>query len=176
MTLFFAGIAFIVFQRMVELFVAKRNTRVLLQKGAIEFGADHYWILVALHVLFFLSLIVEYWVRRPEVPTFWPICFVVFVLAQAGRVWVMRAMQGRWTTRILVLPGERLVSGGPFKFVSHPNYLIVTIEILFFPMIFGLYFTAVVFSLSNAYALLTVRIPQERIALRQAVRSNGERA
>lgn len=166
MKFFIPILIFTILQRLYELRVAKRNTHRLLAKGAREFGAKHYWLIVSLHTLFFISMIVEALVRgfRPP-PIPWEIVACVFFLAQAARVWVIRTMRGRWTTRILAVPNETLVSSGPFRFLSHPNYTIVAIEIFFLPFLFGLNWTVLIFTVFNAAVLLWVRIPEERRAL-----------
>ena len=97
-----------------------------------------------------------------QIPCFY---FLVFLLAQAGRVWVISSMGGRWTTRIIVLPGEKLVRRGPFRFVSHPNYCVVALELAFLPLAFGHWATALLFTILNALVLLGVRIPAENKAL-----------
>ncbi len=165
MQFFIILITFTIFQRLFELRIATRNTNALIQKGAIEFGKDHYWMLVTLHTLFLSGMIVEFLIRRPHLPALWALPFALFALAQLGRIWVIRSMEGRWTTRILVLPDTPLVSKGPFRFVSHPNYWIVAIEILTLPLVFGLCFTSVIFSILNAVVLLGFRIPAETKAL-----------
>src|SRR3546814_17533688 len=96
----------------------------------------------------------------------------LFLLLQVGRFWVLRTLGTRWTTRVIVLPGEPLVTGGPFRFVRHPNYVIVAAEIAVLPLAFGLWKVALVFSLVNA-AILTIRIRTEKIgraSCRQRVR------
>ena len=152
-------------QRLIELWIAKRNTERLLSLGAQEFGRSHYWLLVSIHTLFFLSLLVEFLYRGHTRSEFWLPLLTIFIFAQAVRVWVIGSMKGRWTTRILAIKGERLVHSGPFSLFSHPNYAIVCIEILVLPLIFNLFTTAIVFSLLNAFALLFVRIPVEEKAL-----------
>ena len=165
-------VAAIILQRLVELVVAKRNTSRLLARGAVEFGAEHYWVLVAVHVFFFCSLIAEGVVQGAELSKHWTVFLTVFIFAQLGRVWVIRSMRGRWTTRIIVLPGEALVSSGPFRFISHPNYWIVAIEIFTLPMAFSLYGTAIAASILNAIVLLTIRIPVENRALANSKSQN----
>jgi len=159
-------------QRIYELKVAKENTQNLLSHGGVEFGAKHYWMLVTLHTLFFSGMFIEAFLRGVHPPEIWPILFALFLTAQAGRAWVIRTLHGRWTTRILVVPGEKLVDKGPFKIVPHPNYMIVAVEILTLPLIFGLYYTSIIFTVLNALVLLAVRIPEERRALNWATKSN----
>lgn len=110
-TLFNIVVVFVIAQRCFELRIAKRNTTLLLKKGAIEFGKNHYWVLVSFHTLFFLSLIAEATLRTVHLSTYWPFFLSVLLLAQAGRIWTIRTLNGRWTTRIIVLPGKKLVDG-----------------------------------------------------------------
>jgi len=161
-------IGFTILQRLIELRVTKRNTERLLRRGAIEYGADHYWMLITLHTLFFASMIGEYLIRRPALSDNWALFLGLFLAAQTVRAWVILTMRARWTTRILVLPGESLIAKGPFQYFPHPNYLVVAIEILSLPLLFQLVFTASFFTVLNALVLLGVRIPKERVALRNA--------
>lgn len=171
MSLFIVVLLLTVVQRLIELWIAKRNTVRLLQQGAIEFGSKHYPVIVLLHSAFFLSLVVEYYFTPAS---FSAIFIVMFCLAQLGRVWVLRAMGSRWTTRIIARKGEELVMRGPFRFLRHPNYTVVAIELLSLPLAFGLEFTAVTFSLLNALVLLGIRIPAEEKALRWATGNSEE--
>lgn len=160
---FVAVIVYTILQRISEMFVAKRNTTRLVARGAVEFGASHYPVIVLMHVAFFVSLGVEY-IATP-VHSFYPVLLSIFVLAQVMRFWVMRVLGERWSTRVLVVAGETLVAGGPYRYLSHPNYLVVAIEILVLPLAFGLWVTAAIFSVLNAILLLLVRIPIEKRAL-----------
>ncbi len=163
---FFVLITFVILQRLLELRLAKSNTKALLKRGATEFGRNHYWLLVTMHTLFFVSLLVEGISHPLELSKIWYFYIFIFALAQMGRIWVIRTLNGRWTTRILVLSGEKLVRTGPFQYISHPNYWVVAIELLVLPLIFNLYVTATAFSLLNAFVLLAIRLPVEKRALR----------
>ena len=153
-------LALVTLQRLGELVVARRNMRALLARGAYEVGAGHYPLIVAVHALWLASL----WWLAPGRPIAWSL-IGLFVLLQAGRFWVLATLGPRWTTRIIVLPGAPLVTGGPFRFVRHPNYLVVAGEIAVLPLAFGLWQVALAFSLLNA-AVLAVRIRAEEQALR----------
>lgn len=158
-----ALIPLVIVQRIWELRIAKRNQARLKAAGAVEFGSAHYPAIVALHTLWFVSIIAEiYFLSRPVNP-FWIGLLVAFLAAQGLRYWTIRTLGERWTTRVFVLPGERPVTGGPFRYLSHPNYLAVVAELLVFPLLFSCYITAVTFSLVNAI-VLTVRIRTERRA------------
>ena len=159
MTLNIVILALVTVQRLGELMVSKRNTRRLLDHGAREHGAAHYPLIVALHTAWLASL---WWlgVSRPIDP-FW---LAVFILIEIGRIWVFASLGQRWTTRIIVVPGETLVRRGPYRFLNHPNYAVVVAEIGVLPLVFGLWKVALLFSLLNA-AVLTLRIRQENHAL-----------
>lgn len=164
--LFIGALFFVISQRFFELKIAKRNTRRLLNGGAAEFGRNHYWVLILLHTLFFASLIGEAFIRGVSIASAWPLYLAVFLFAQFVRIWVIRTMNGRWTTRVIVIPGEQRIHRGPFRFFHHPNYIVVAIEIFTLPMLFNFYITAIIFTILNATVLFAVRLPVETRALR----------
>ncbi len=151
---------FLVVQRFGELVLARRNTRRLLAKGAYEVGAEHYPVMIALHVSW-LAALVYYGIDQP-VSIGW---LAVFAVLQLLRAWIIFSLGGRWTTRIIVL-SDPLVTKGPFAWVKHPNYLVVIAEILTVPMVLGLPVVAAVFSALNA-AMLTIRTSAEEAAIRR---------
>jgi methyltransferase len=159
MNLPYAIMTVVTLQRLAELVIAARNTRVLKARGAIEIGAAHYPVMVAMHATWLVTLWLSVGNRAVSLPL-----LAVFALLQAGRIWVLATLGARWTTRIIVLPGAPLVRGGPFRFVKHPNYCVVTAEIAVLPLVFGLVSIAILFSLLNA-AMLWVRIGSEHRAL-----------
>jgi len=122
--------------------------------------------MVGLHTLWLVSTLVEGLLRGPEIPAWWPLPAAAFVLVQPLRYWAILSLGENWNTRILVVQGGRLVRSGPYRYVPHPNYIVVAVEMLTVPLIFGAWITAVVFSLLNA-ALLFVRIRTENRALRE---------
>jgi methyltransferase len=154
-----AILAFVSLQRLVELRLADRNSQRLLADGAREYGADHYVFIVGLHMSWLAAL----WWWGPGRPISFPL-LIAFVLLQLGRLWVIRSLGERWTTRIIVKPGTPLIRSGPYRWLNHPNYLIVTLEIAVLPLVFGLWQIAVIFSLLNA-VILTIRIRAENEAL-----------
>lgn len=154
-----AILGFVTLQRLVELPVARANTERLLAAGGREVGAGHYPAIVALHIAWLASL---WWFALGR-PISLPL-LALFVLVEAGRVWVLRTLGSRWTTRIIVVPGERLVAAGPYRFVQHPNYVVVAAEIAALPLVFGLWELALIFSLLNA-GMMWVRINAENKAL-----------
>ena len=155
-----AILGFVTLQRLVELGLAERNSKRLLAEGAKEHAAGHYPFLVAIHMAWLAAL----WWWAPGRPVNLGL-LLVFAALQVGRIWVIATLGRRWTTRIIILPGAPLVRSGPYRYLSHPNYLIVTAEIAVLPLVFGLWQIAGVFTILNL-AILAVRIPQENKALR----------
>lgn len=163
--LFVGLILLVVFQRSSELGLAKRNERLARAAGAVEVGAGHYPWMVATHTLFLISCVLEVWLlERPFAPQAAGAMLLLLGVATALRYWTISTLGERWTTRILVRPGVPLVTAGPFRWLRHPNYLAVVIEIVALPLVHGAWLTAVVFSAANA-AILTVRIRAENAAL-----------
>ncbi len=155
-------ISLVSLQRLGELVVARHNTARLLAGGAIEAAPRHYPLLVGLHAAWLGGL--WYFVLTGGVARVDPLLVLVFVLLQGIRLWVLKTLGRRWTTRIIVVPGETLVARGPYRWLAHPNYCVVIGEILALPLAFGLAWYGVVFSLLN-FALLWVRIGAENKAL-----------
>ena len=162
MTLTIAILALVTLQRLGELFLSNRNTRRLLARGAHEVAPGHYPLIVAVHVLWLAAL----WWFAPGRPIdgFW---LAVFVLLQIGRIWVIATLGERWTTRIIILSDAPLVTRGPYRWVNHPNYLVVIGEIAVLPLVWGLWAVALLFSALNAI-VLSIRIREENRALRHA--------
>jgi methyltransferase len=133
-------------------------------RGAVERGRAHYPLIVGLHILWLLSTLVEGILRAPEPPAYWPVPLALFLLVQPLRYWAIFSLGESWNTKILVVPGRRPVDRGPYRYFSHPNYVVVVAEILAFPLIFGAWVTALVFTALNA-AVLRVRIREEERAL-----------
>jgi methyltransferase len=161
-----AGVLLVGGQRLLELLYSRRNERRLRACGAVERGGGHYPVMVAVHTLWLASTLVEGLQRGPEIPAWWPVPLAVFLLVQPLRYWAILSLGENWNTRILVVPGGKLVRSGPYRYFPHPNYVVVAVEVLTFPLIFGAWITAVVFTLLNA-ALLYVRIRTENRALKE---------
>ena len=151
-------------QRGSELALSARHERALRARGAVEHGRGHFPWIVLLHVLWPPALIaeVEFAGARPG-PT-WPVWFALLLIAQGLRVASIHALGERWTTRIWVLPGVAPVRRGPYRWLRHPNYLAVALELAAAPMLFGAWRTALLATLANA-ALMAVRIPIEARAV-----------
>jgi methyltransferase len=160
--MFILFISFIILLRIGELLLSKRNEKWLLQKGAIEYGKEHYPFIVALHILFLLSLIFEYTQQQTPSYNFFLLIFYFFLLA--FKAWVILSLGKFWNTKIYHIANVPLINKGPYKYLKHPNYLIVIIEIAIIPLIFHLYYTAVIFTILNII-ILFVRIKEENIAL-----------
>jgi methyltransferase len=153
-------LALVALQRLGALALARRNTRALLARGAFEIGSAHYPLIVLLHAAWLASIL---WFLPYPAHINWPL-LAVFVVLQGLRLWVLASLGPYWTTRIIALPGAPLVTGGPYRFVRHPNYLVVAGEILVLPLVFGETMVALVFTLGNA-ALMFWRIRQEESGL-----------
>jgi methyltransferase len=146
-------------ERLAELWLARRNTEALLANGAREFAAGHYPAIILLHALWLASLWLFGWSH--PLASIW---LVIFLALQVLRAWILMTLGRRWTTRIIVLPGDPLVETGPYSYLSHPNYLVVIGEIAALSLCLGLPWLALVFSLANA-VILSVRVRAENAAL-----------
>jgi methyltransferase len=172
MTLLHGLVLAVLAQRLAELWYARRNDARLLAAGGIEHGAGHYPLLVLLHGAWLLAL----WLLVPAgAPVDWWL-LAAFGLAQLCRLWVLISLGRWWTTRVITLPGAPLVRRGPYRFLRHPNYLVVAAEIALLPLAFGAWRIALVFSLLNGL-LLAWRIRVEDAALadrREASQRGGK--
>ncbi|XUX06066.1 isoprenylcysteine carboxyl methyltransferase family protein [Sporosarcina sp. UB5] len=161
----------IILQRIVELIIAKRNEKWMKSEGAFEAGASHYPYMVAMHVCFFIALITEVLFFNRQLSAVWTIWLAIFLAAQIMRIWCLTSLGKYWNTKIIVLPNAKVVRKGPYKWLRHPNYMIVATELLVLPLLFNAFITAVVFSLLNVW-MMSVRIPAEEEALREATNYN----
>jgi methyltransferase len=153
-------VALVALQRLGELAYASRNTRRLLAAGAVEHGRGHYPLFALLHGSWLAAILLAVpWDTRPQ-----PVLLGAFVLLQPVRLWVILALGGRWTTRVIVVPGAPLVGRGPFRLLRHPNYAVVSLEIALLPLAFGAWRIALAWSLLNAL-LLAWRVRVEEAAL-----------
>ncbi|ALC18867.1 isoprenylcysteine carboxyl methyltransferase family protein [Streptomyces pristinaespiralis] len=156
-------------ERVAELVVARRNAAWTLARAGVEHGRGHYPVMVALHTALLVGCLVEVAIGdRPFVPALgWSMLGVV-VLAQALRWWCILTLGPYWNTRVIVVPGARLVRAGPYRFARHPNYVAVVAEIAALPLVHSAWLTALVLTVSNA-VLMGVRVRCENTALAQAV-------
>jgi methyltransferase len=157
-------LAFLTAQRLAELWWAKQNEARLLASGAIEYRWSHLPLIVLLHAAWLTGL----WLLAYDRPVE-PVLLALFVVLQIARLWVLVTLGRRWTIRIIVAPGEQLVARGPYRFLRHPNYAVVSGEIAVVPLALGLPIYALVFSVLNA-AVLTIRITAENAVLGTAKR------
>ena len=160
--LFTLFILFVILVRIGELLLSKRNERWLLQHNAVEFGGKHYPFIVILHVLFFISLFSEY-VTQP-IHDYSLVLIILYFFLLVCKAWIIKSLGKFWTTKIYRIRGIPLIQKGPYKYVKHPNYIVVIVEIAIIPLAFHLYTTAIVFTLLNAL-LLSIRIKEENKAL-----------
>lgn len=167
LALLVAFVALIALQRVLELRLSRRHERALKAKGAYECGVGHYPIIVGLHVTWLVSMLIEGWLRGAELSSSWPLWGTLFLGGQALRYWAILGLGERWTTRVMVLPGAPLVKSGPYKYLRHPNYLAVALELLSAPLVFEAWATAFLVTLLNA-GVLAGRIRTEERALQKA--------
>ncbi|MFC9386738.1 isoprenylcysteine carboxyl methyltransferase family protein [Streptomyces venezuelae] len=152
-------------ERLVELAVARRNAAWTLARLGVEYGRGHYPVMVALHTALLASCLIEPWLLdRPFLPLLGWTMVVVVVLAQALRWWCVTTLGPYWNTRVIVVPGTRLVRAGPYRFARHPNYVAVVAEIVALPLVHSAWLTAAAFTAANAL-LLAVRLRCENAAL-----------
>ena len=156
----FTILALVTLQRLVELYIARRNTKRLLDNGGIEVSSGHYPLIVLFHAIWLGGLWYMVWSETVS----WPLALAYLVL-QAARGWIIAALGSRWTTRIIVVPGETLSVAGPYKYFRHPNYMIVAAEIFILPLVFSMWWYAIIFGCINL-ALLFWRIREEERALK----------
>jgi len=159
---FILFISFIILLRIGELLLSKKNEKWLLQNNAVEYGKSHYPFIVALHTLFIISLIFEHLMRQTAPFSLFFFLFYFFLLA--FKTWIIASLGKFWNTKIYHIKGVLLIKKGPYKYFKHPNYLIVIAEIVVIPLVFHLYYTAIIFTLLNAI-ILFVRIEEENKAL-----------
>ena len=153
-------LALVAAERVVELALARRNTRRLMSEGGVEHGARHYPLIVTLHMTWLASLALF---GDAQAPIEWPF-LALFAALQAARAWVLVSLGRFWTTRVIAVPGAALVRRGPYRFMRHPNYAVVVGEIAVLPLVFGAWEIAALFSVLNA-AILKHRIAVENAAL-----------
>lgn len=172
MTVFYIIFTLIVSQRLCELYIAKDNEKWMKAKGAIEFGQAHYPFIVLLHTAFFISLFGETIMMEHTVSSLWKLLLPLFILLQIGRIWSLLSLGRFWNTKIIVLPNAEAVTKGPYKWIKHPNYCIVALELMVIPLLFQAYITFGLFTLLNC-VMMMIRIPAEEKALLHLSEENG---
>lgn len=156
---------FIICQRVVELVIAKKNEVWMLAQGGIERGAEHHKWFVVVHVLFFISIVMECLIRNNPVESINYLLFTIFIITQLARVWCIASLGKFWNTKVIILPGSSLKTSGPYSYVKHPNYLIVGIELFVIPLLMGAPLTAIIFPFLHIFLLIQWRLPVEEEAL-----------
>lgn len=157
-------VALVALQRLAELVLARRNTARLLAEGAVEHGRAHYPVIVALHAAWLAVLAVA---AGGPVGVWW---LAAFLVLQGGRVWVLASLGRCWTTRIVTVPGAPLVRRGPYRWMRHPNYLVVALEVPVLAMALGLPWAALGFGVVNAAVLAwRIRIEDRALAGRRGI-------
>jgi methyltransferase len=165
MTWFTVLIVAVGLERLAELVVSTRNAAWSAERGGVETGAGHYPVMVVLHTGLLVGALAEVWLRRPAfVPALGLTMLALVLASQALRWWCIASLGRQWNTRVIVVPGLPRVTGGPYRLLSHPNYVAVVVEGFALPLVHSAWITAVVFTVCNA-ALLTVRIGVESRAL-----------
>lgn len=160
MTPLYLLLALVALERLGELVYASRNTRRLKARGGIEVAAEQYPFFIALHTAWLLAMFVFIPKTTPPIP--W--LLAAFVVVEAARVWTLSSLGPYWTTRVITIPGEPLVKRGPYRFVRHPNYVVVALEIAVLPLAFNAPAIAIAFTALNA-ALLVWRVQAENAVL-----------
>lgn len=160
MTPLYLLLALVALERLGELVYASRNTRRLKARGGIEVAAEQYPFFIALHAAWLLAMFVFIPKTTPPIP--W--LLAAFVVVEAARVWTLSSLGPYWTTRVITIPGEPLVKRGPYRFVRHPNYVVVALEIAVLPLAFNAPAIAIAFTALNA-ALLVWRVQAENAVL-----------
>lgn len=164
-TLFTVLIVLVGLERVAELVVSQRNLRWSSERGGQEFGRGHYPVMVVLHLALLAGALVEvHLAGRPMIPALALPMLVLVLGAQALRWWCITSLGPRWNTRVVIVPNLPRVTGGPYAWLSHPNYVAVVVEGVALPLVGSAWVTALVFTVLNA-ALLTVRIRTEDAAL-----------
>lgn len=164
MTYFIIFISIVIVQRISELILSKKNENYLKSKGAIEHDRNGFKYIVLMHNLFFISLVLEYFFLQRELNQYWKILLIIFICTQLLRYWAIFTLGKRWNTKILVLPNTEPIRSGVYKYLKHPNYIPVIIEITVIPLLLSCYYTAIVFSILNLIVLKRrIRIEEEAL-------------
>lgn len=156
----------LIVQRLTELFIARKNEKWMRYRGGVEHGSEHYPFIVALHILFLLSLLLEVEIFDRNITDIWYILVPILLLTQIMRYWSVVSLGNYWNTKIIIVPNDIVISKGPYQFIKHPNYVVVAVEILIIPLLFHAYLTALLFTLLNII-MMSIRIPAEETALQK---------
>lgn len=161
-------------ERLIEMAVSTRNARWSFDQGGVEYGKAHFPPMVALHTALLLGCLAEVWIGdRPFIPWLGVPMLVLVFASQGLRWWCISVLGRRWNTRIIIVPGLKLVAKGPYRFLKHPNYVAVIVEGIALPLVYTGWITALVFTILNAILLFRFRIPAENRALASLPGSSG---
>lgn len=156
-----------IIERVIELIVSQKNTQLSLSQGGIEYGADHYKWMVLMHASFLVCVVTEYGIFGNKLPAFLQIAAILLaVLCQCLRWWIIVTLGRQWNTRVIIVPGLGRIRNGPYRYLNHPNYVVVAAEILVLPLIFGSWRTSLVFSILNLQ-MMRIRLGIENQALKE---------
>ena len=159
----------VIIQRITELVIAARNQRWALAHGGREVEEPYYWMFIALHSGWLAFTFIE--ARGPQ--SWFDLGLIAYLLIQVLRYWAIGTLGRRWNTKVIVLPGQPPVQSGPYRFLRHPNYVAVVLELALVPMMVGAWFTAAIATIVNALLLTRLRIPTEERALGEATNENS---
>ncbi|WP_245807722.1 isoprenylcysteine carboxyl methyltransferase family protein [Halobacillus massiliensis] len=155
---------FIIAQRLLELAIAKYNEKWMIEQGAVKVECSHYFLFIILHSGFLFFIFIESFLLKNGALLLSPFLLAAFIILQLLRVWCITSLGRKWNTKIIVLPNSPLVAKGPYRYIKHPNYLIVFFELLIIPLLFQAYVTALLFPVLH-FLVLKIRIPAEELAL-----------
>ncbi|RPJ69954.1 MAG: hypothetical protein EHM24_04385 [Acidobacteria bacterium] len=175
-TAYTALVALVAAERGLELVISSRNAARAFARGGVEAGRANYAWMVPLHALFLAACPAEVWLLdRRWIPAIGVPALTMLAASMALRYWVVHSLAGRWTTRVVFVPGDSLVASGPFRYLRHPNYLAVTVEVAALPLIHGAWLTAVAFTAANAVVLANRIAIENRLLDRFATRGTDFR-
>ena len=164
MTYFIIFISIVIVQRISELILSNKNENYLISQGAIEYDKKGYKYIVLMHNLFFISVITDFVFLGRQLNEYWKVLLIIFICTQLLRYCAIFSLGKRWNTKILVLPNTEPIRSGVYKYLKHPNYIAVIIEIAVIPLLLSCYYTAIVFSILNLIVLnRRIRIEEEAL-------------
>lgn len=156
-------------QRLGELWLSRRNAQWLMASGGREIGSGHYPVMIAIHACWMAAI---FFLVPADAPIYWPL-IVAYLVVQLGRIWVIKSLGRYWTTRVIEMPTTPLVRSGPYRWVKHPNYVVVALEVALLPLIFGAWEIALVFSIAN-FAIIWWRLRLENASLGRRAHLQGD--
>src|SRR5699024_3031448 len=154
--------------RLLELTIAKRNEKWMKERGGVEKGKRYYKWFIILHVMFIMITVLEAGTHNPEDQRLNCFLFMLFLVMQIGRIWCIYTLGKFWNTKIIVLPKVVPIKKGPYKYIRHPNYLIVLAELFLIPLLLGAYLSAILFPIVHL-GLLKWCIPSGKKTLTKTI-------